>query len=66
MKIIYWNIRGVGNRDSRIALSELYRIHGPSLVFLAEPMVSLSYVPRWFWSLDFSRDRIGSPNYNFP
>jgi len=50
MKIIYWNIQGSGNHDSRIALSELYRVHGPSLVFLAEPMVSLSSVPRWFWT----------------
>jgi len=49
MKIIHWNIRGVGNHDSRIALSELYRVHGPSLVFMAEPMLSLSSFPRWFW-----------------
>jgi hypothetical protein len=50
MKTIYWNIRGVGNHDSRLALGELYRVHGPSLVFLAEPMVSLSSVPSWFWT----------------
>jgi len=50
MKIIYWNIRRVGNHNSRIGLSELYRVHGPSLVFLAELMISLCSVPRWFWS----------------
>jgi hypothetical protein len=50
MQIIYWNIHGVGNHDSRIGLSELYRVHGPSLVFFVEPMISLCSVPRWFWS----------------
>jgi len=49
MKIIYWNIRGIGNHDSRLALRELNRAHVPSLAFLAEPMVTLGSVPGWFW-----------------
>jgi len=49
MKIIYWNIRGIGNHDSRLALGELNSAHFPSLVFLAEPMVTLGSVPGWFW-----------------
>ena len=50
MKIIYWNIRGIGNNDSRIAFREMYRLNNPSLVFLAEPMVVYDSIPSWFWN----------------
>jgi len=49
MNILYWNIRGIGNNDSRLALADLCRLHNPSLVFIAEPMVEYDSVPAWFW-----------------
>ena len=49
MNILYWNIRGIGNNDSRLALADLCRLHNPSLVFIAEPMVAYDSVPSWFW-----------------
>lgn len=49
MNIIYWNIRGIGNNESRIALSDLCRVNRPSLIFIAEPMVSYDSIPNWYW-----------------
>jgi len=48
MNIIFWNIRGIGNNDSRLAYSDMCRLHTPSLVFIAEPMVSYASIPNWF------------------
>jgi len=49
MNIIYGNIRGIGNNESRIALSELYRVNRPSLIFIAEPMVPYDSIPPLYW-----------------
>jgi len=49
MKIFYWNIRGIGNSESRITLKNLYDTHKPSLIFIAEPMISFENVPHLFW-----------------
>jgi len=49
MNIIYWNIQGIGNNESRIALSELYRVNRSSLIFIAEPMVPYDSIPPWYW-----------------
>jgi len=50
MKIIFWNIRGIGNNESRIALRDMYHSNTPSLVFIAEPMVMYDSIPNWFWN----------------
>lgn len=42
-------LRGIGNDDSRLAYSDMCRSHKPSLVFIAEPMVSYDSIPSWFW-----------------
>jgi len=40
MKIFFfWNIRGIGNNDSRIAFRDNCHLNTPSLVFIGEPMV---------------------------
>jgi len=49
MNIIFWNIRGISNNDSRLTFSDMCRLHHPSLVFIAEPMVSYDSIPSWFW-----------------
>jgi len=50
MNIIFWNIRGIGNNESRIALSELCRLIRPSFTFIVEPMVTRDSIPNWFWT----------------
>jgi hypothetical protein len=50
MKVIFWNIRGIGNNDTRVALSDMYHANHPSLIFIAEPMVVYDSIPSWFWN----------------
>jgi hypothetical protein len=49
MNILYWNIRGIGNSDTRIALKNLYLSHKPFLIFVAEPKVNFVQIPSWYW-----------------
>jgi len=56
MKILYWNIRGIGNPKSRSEFSSLCRYHNPDLICIAEPMVNFDSIPIYFWhsnNLDF-------------
>jgi hypothetical protein len=56
MKIFFWNIRGVGNASSQIALHSLCHLHKPDIIFLAEPMVLFEQVSGLFWrSLNVSK-----------
>ena len=65
-EFLYWNVRGIDNSDTRIALKILYLSHKPILIFIAEPVITV-----WLPSLsddfkvDFFRDRCGLPNYRF-
>ena len=49
MNFLYWNIRGIDNSDTRIALKNLYMSHEPMLLFIAEPMVNFAQIPAWSW-----------------
>ncbi|RHN76470.1 putative endonuclease/exonuclease/phosphatase [Medicago truncatula] len=49
MIALYWNVRGFGNSDTKIALKNFYLSHKPTFIFLAEPMISFSHVPSWYW-----------------
>jgi hypothetical protein len=49
MNIIFWNMWGIGNNDSRVAFRDMYRLNNSSLVFIAEPMVAYDSIPSWFW-----------------
>lgn len=40
MNLLCWNIRGIGNFDSKIALRNLCLSHNPGIIFLAEPIIS--------------------------
>lgn len=54
MNFLYWNVRGIGDSDTRIALKNLYLSHNPLLTLLEDLKV------------DFFRDNCGLPNYKFP
>jgi len=49
MNFLYWNVRGISNSDTRIALKNLYLSHKPMLIFIAEPMINFALVHSWFW-----------------
>jgi len=41
MNIIFWNIRGIGNNDSRIALSDMCRLNRIFSYFSSKPVAQL-------------------------
>ena len=49
MNILYWNVRGIGNSDTRLVLKIFYLFHNPILMFVAEPMINFHQVPAWYW-----------------
>lgn len=50
MKVFYWNIRGLGNLDSRLVLKNFCDSHHPDLLSVAEPFVSQDQIPSSFWN----------------
>jgi hypothetical protein len=54
MKIIFWNIRGIANAPSRLALQNLILVNKPDFIFLAEPWISYDRFPQtWFLRLGY-------------
>lgn len=49
MNILYWNVHGIGNSDTRLALKNLFLSHKPTIIFMVEPMVSFAQIPSWYW-----------------
>jgi len=49
MIVMYWNVRGFGNSNTKVALKNLYVSDKPVCIFLVEPMIGLSLVPSWSW-----------------
>src|SRR3954471_4337648 len=53
MKCLYWNIRGIANRSSRLALKNLIQNNSPEFVFIAEPWMDFNNFPQaWINRLD--------------
>jgi hypothetical protein len=46
MKCLFWNIRGIANTPSKLALRRLVNVHNPDIVILAEPWMEFSTFPR--------------------
>lgn len=54
MKTLYWNIRGLANTPSRLALKRLITVHKPDLIFVAEPWMNYDVFPSsWLHRLGF-------------
>lgn len=49
MKLLSWNIRGIGNSDSCNELSNICRQYHPDLVCILEPMISFDIIPSSYW-----------------
>lgn len=50
MKAIFWNIRGLGNVKSQLLFANYCRIHKPSWVAIAEPMIEFKSIPLHYWN----------------
>ena len=48
MKVLYWNIRGIANKESRDSLFNFFKQVSPDIICIAEPMMSLSDFPVYF------------------
>jgi len=44
----FFEYPGIGNNDFRLAFSDMCRLHHPSLVFIADSVVSYDSIPSWF------------------
>jgi len=54
MKFIYWNIRGLANFPSRLALKNLIVNNRPDFVFVSKPWMAFDNFPsNWFNKLGF-------------
>lgn len=50
MRVLYWNIRGIGNPQSRMELLNICRTHKLDYVCISEPMVNLTSILVTFWN----------------
>lgn len=54
MKCLYWNIRGIANHPSRLALKNLILANQPSFIFISEPRMYFDHFPiNWFSRLNY-------------
>jgi hypothetical protein len=52
MKCLFWNIRGIANTPSKLALRKLVNVHNPNIVVITEPWMDFSDFPtRWLQRL---------------
>jgi exonuclease III len=54
MKILYWNVRGLANSPTRLALKNLLIAHKPDIVVISEPWMDFDLFPkRWLAIMNF-------------
>lgn len=67
MNFLYWNIRGIGNSDARIALKNFYMSHKPMLTFIAEPKIYFVNIHAWYWpTIGVSKHCINNRGFLLP
>lgn len=49
MKLLYWNIHGIGNLDSRLVLKRFCITQKPDMVFISKPWIFPDQFPVAFW-----------------
>jgi len=54
MKSLFWNVRGLANAPSRLALKRFLNVHKPDFCFISEPWMNFESLPRgWFSNLGY-------------
>jgi len=49
MKSLFWNLRGLANSPTRMALKRFMLVHKPEFCFISEPWMHIDNFPRgWF------------------
>lgn len=49
MKILFWNVRAIGNLNTKLVLKEFCSLHKPEFLFISEPWISMDQIPLSFW-----------------
>lgn len=63
MKCVFWNIRGIANSPTRLALKRLIVKHNPDIIIIAEPWINFSSFPYyWLNRLDLKLFAINNRN----
>lgn len=63
MKCIYWNVRGLANNPSRLALKNLITQYHPDFIFISEPWMDFVNFPRrWLVNLNLKLFAVNSRN----
>jgi hypothetical protein len=64
---MYWNIRGLANPSSKLALKNLILDSNPDICFVAEPWMNVNRIPhRWFHRLGLKLFAVNSRLNNLP
>jgi hypothetical protein len=66
MKCIFWNIRGIGNLETQVHLFHLVKTHKPDFLFLAEPLITFTDIPSWYWKKLHLHNSIINQHNNTP
>jgi hypothetical protein len=67
MKCLFWNIRGIANSPSRIALKRLIVKYKPDIILIAEPWISINSFPHfWLNNLNLKLFALNQRNHLLP
>jgi len=67
MNILYWNIRGIANTPSRVALKKLLKSSKLGFLFIAEPWISFDRFPQnWLFRLGYKLFACNTRPNNIP
>lgn len=51
MRAMYWNLRGIANTNTQLALRDLCATNKPDILFVSEPMVDPKTISGRYWKL---------------
>jgi hypothetical protein len=67
MKCIFWNLRGLANSPTRLALKRFIIQHNPDFVLISEPWMDFDQLPRrWLVNLHLKLFAMNSRNNLLP
>jgi hypothetical protein len=50
MKCLYWNVRGLANSPTKLALKNLLSLNKPDFCFISEPWLNISRISNSWWN----------------
>lgn len=67
MKILYWNLRGLANQPTRLALKNLIQNNEPDIILIAEPWMRFEDLPKnWFLRQNYKPFAMNVRENNIP